>query len=109
MTRPSRGVQQPASRPFDFDPDPSGGYTLTPPRQFLFFDYRHIKPGDLRWMAPNGQELPLVNPPEPRVEARADAEGVAQGIRLMAHKAVTESPIAGLPNRIIRHEDKYRT
>ena len=102
-------AQEVTSRPADADPDPAGGYTLKSPRQFLFLDYRHIDPGDLLWVSPEGRYLPVAGPPEPPVEARAEAEGIATGVRLVAQKAVKEGPIAGLPNRIFHHEGTYRS
>ncbi|HSW46872.1 MAG TPA: hypothetical protein VLM89_15025 [Phycisphaerae bacterium] len=89
------------------DPDPSGGYTLDPPRQFLFMDYRHIRPGDLTWRSPEGRSLPVAGPPEPAVDAAADAGGVARGIRLVAQKAAREGPIDGLPSRILYEDGRY--
>ena len=62
------------NRPAHADPDPEGGYTLKPPRQFLFLDYRHINPGDLRWFSPEGRQLPVAGPPEPPVKALAGAD-----------------------------------
>ena len=45
-----------ATLPAEADPNPAGGYTLKPPRQFLFTDYRHISPGDL---SKYGRPFPL--------------------------------------------------
>ena len=98
---------QAATFPAEVDPNPAGGYTLKPPRQFLFMDYRHINPGDLSWRSPDGKNLPTAGPPGPPVEARADAENVARGIRLVAQKATKEGPIAGLPNHIIHDDGRY--
>ena len=97
-----------ATFPAEGDPNPAGGYTLKPPRQFLFTDYRHINPGDLSWRSPDGKNLPVAGPPGPPVEARADAESVARGIRLVAQKATKEGPIVGLPNHILHDEGRYR-
>jgi len=98
-----------ATLPAEADPNPAGGYTLKPPRQFLFTDYRHISPGDLSWRSPEGKALPVAGPPGPPVEAHADAESVARGIRLVAQKATKEGPIEGLPNRILHDDGRYRS
>jgi hypothetical protein len=97
-----------ATLPAEADSNPAGGYTLKPPRQFLFTDYRHINPGDLSWRSPDGKNLPVAGPPGPPVEARADAESVARGIRLVAQKATKEGPIEGLPNHILHDDGRYR-
>jgi hypothetical protein len=99
----------PTTHPAEFDWDPAGGYTLRPPKQFLFFDHRHVNPGDLQWLAPDGKQLPVAGPPDPPVEAHADPQTVPAGIRLASQKAVTEGPIAGLPSRVVWHEGKYRS
>ena len=105
----AEGPSSPATRPADIDPDPTGGYTLRPPSQFLFLDHRHVDPGDLRWLAPDGKSIPVAGPPDPPVEAHADAQGVAAGIRWVAQKASLEGPVAGLPGRVCWHEGKYRS
>lgn len=93
----------------DADPDPEGGYTLKPPRQFLFLDYRHINPGDLRWFSPEGRQLPVAGPPEPPVQAVAGADDVPSGIRLVAQQATKEGPIEGPPSRILYEDGLYRS
>jgi hypothetical protein len=108
LTR-AEALAAPKSRPADIDPDPAGGYTLRPPSRFLFLDHRHVNPGDARWLAPDGKSLPVAGPPDPPVEAHADPQGVAAGIRWVAQKATLEGPIKGLPGQVCWHEGKYRS
>lgn len=106
----ARGIprmDQDSSRAAELDPDPAGGYTIKPPRRFLFTDCRHIDPGDLGWRSPEGKSLPVAGPPGPPVEASADAGSVARGIRLVAQAAVKEGPIEGLPNKILHDDGRY--
>ena len=91
------------------DVDPCGGYTVSPPEQFLFTDLRHIDVGDLQWMSPEGSPIPVAGPPEPPVEARAVLGGVPRGIRLVAQPARKEGPIEGLPRSVIHHDGLYRS
>ncbi|MEN6547078.1 MAG: hypothetical protein ABFE07_13665, partial [Armatimonadia bacterium] len=103
--------QQPAiltTFPADLDNDPRGGFTMQPPKQLLFTDLRHIDPGDLAWRTAEGQELPLVNPPQPMVPAVADTSAMPRGIRLVAQKARKDGPIKGLPSRITYDNGLYR-
>ena len=72
------------------DMDPAGGYTVKPPAQFLFTDFRHIDPGDLNWLSPEGAALPVAGPPDPPVPAVASLGLVARGIRLVAQRAGKE-------------------
>ncbi|NLE62130.1 MAG: hypothetical protein GX616_27550 [Planctomycetes bacterium] len=95
--------------PAEADPDPAGGYTLRPAREFLFTDYRHIDPGDLRWLSPEGASLPVAGPPEPPVQAHADAQRVALGISLVAQKPAKQGPIEGLPGRVLHDAGLYRS
>jgi hypothetical protein len=105
----ARAGQSAASQPaFERDPDPAGGYTPDPPRQFLFTDYRHIDPGDLGWVSPDGKGLPVADPPPPPVRAIATAQGVAQGIRLVAQKPIKQGPISGLAGRVTYEDGRYR-
>jgi len=97
----SRADQPPAiNRAVDRD----GRVFLTPPREFLFTDLRHVNAGDLVWRGPDGKAIPVAGPPEPPVEAVSDNHGVARGIRLVAQKANKEGPIAGLPSGVV-HDD----
>jgi hypothetical protein len=95
--------------PAEADWDPAGGYTLRPPKRFLFFDHRLVNPGDLQWLSPDGKPLPVAGPPDPPVEARADAQTVPAGIRWVAQKAALQGPIPGLPNQLCRHDGRYRS
>ena len=95
---------QPAHRNVDRD----GRCFLTPPREFLFTDLRHINAGDLVWRSPDGKPIPVAGPPQPPVEAVADARGVARGIRLVAQKATKEGPIEGRPAGVIYADGLYR-
>ena len=108
MSNRSFGAAAAKRRPADVDPDPEGGYTPEPPRQFFFFDYRHIDPRDLRWFSPEGRQLPVAGPPEPPVKAWAGADDVADGIRLVAQKATRQGPIKGLPNAMLYEDGLYR-
>ena len=91
-----------ASRPaWARDPDPAGGYTVRPARQFLFTDLRHIDPGDLSWRAPDGKPLPVAGPPDPPVHAVADLGRLPRGIRLVAEPASKEGPVENMPSRVV--------
>lgn len=94
--------------PYELDPNPAGGYTPEPPRQFLFTDYRHIDPGDVGWTTPEGKGLPVADPPAPPVRAIANAQSVAQGIRLVAQRAVKQGALEGVPSRLLYEDGVYR-
>jgi len=86
-----------------------GGFTLKPPKQFLFTDLRHIETGDLEWLAPDGQKLPVAGPPEPAVEARAALGMTPYGIRLVAQRCQKEGPLEqGSPDNVIYDQGAYR-
>ncbi|HQM50630.1 MAG TPA: hypothetical protein PLJ71_18225 [Candidatus Hydrogenedentes bacterium] len=91
------------------DMDPAGGYTVKPPAQFLFTDFRHIDPGDLNWLSPEGAALPVAGPPDPPVPAVASLGLVARGIRLVAQRAGKEGPVDGLPGRVLHDGGLYRS
>lgn len=80
------------------------------PQTLLFTDLRHIACGDLSWHGPDGGCLPLNDPPEPDVDAVADAGRVPRGIRLQAQPALKTDPVIGGPpmGRIIRDGGVYR-
>ena len=61
-------------------------------KTYLFIDYRHIRCGDLEWVSPGGDRLPVAGPPEPQVEAIARTGFVPHGIRLVAQKAKKIEP-----------------
>jgi hypothetical protein len=100
-------ASQPAAA--EGDPDPAGGYTLRPPRQFLFTDLRHIDPSDLAWRSPDGKSIPVAGPPDPPVPAIADLGRVPRGIRLVAQPAAKEGPVENLPGRVIHADGLYRS
>jgi len=81
---------------------------LTPPKEFLFTDLRHVDAGDLVWHGPDGKAIPVAGPPEPPVEAVPDNHDVARGIRLVAQKANKEGPVPGLPSGVVRVDGLYR-
>lgn len=97
------------STPAEMDPDPRGGYTPVPPKQFLFTDFRHIQPGDLGWRGLDGKSIPVAGPPMPPVPAVADAGGMPYGIRLVTQPATRQGPFPGLPNVLVYHEGMYRS
>lgn len=102
-----QGLANPMTFPADLDADPCGGFTLQPPKQFLFTDLRHIEPADLGWRTADGQSLPLVNPPQPVVPAFADPDRMPRGIRLVAQKAAKEGPLK-IPGNITYDNGVYR-
>ncbi len=60
----------------------------TPPQEtILFTDLRHICCGDLEWLSPMGDKLPLIAPLEPPVDAHARTGFVPHGVRLVAPQA----------------------
>ena len=91
------------------DADPAGGFNPAPPSLFLFTDYRNISVGDIGWMTPEGKTLPVAGPPDPPVPAIAKLGMVARGIRLVAQPARKEGPVAGLPGRLSKEGDLYRS
>ncbi|MBN1347714.1 MAG: hypothetical protein JXQ73_33815 [Phycisphaerae bacterium] len=91
------------------DTDPAGGFTVTPPREVIFTDYRHIRPSDLSWQGPDGRSLPVAGPPDPPVQAMARADGLPRGIRLVAQSATKQGPVDNLPGRIIFDDGRYRS
>lgn len=64
-----------------------------PQKTVVFTDFRHIQCGDLGWVSPAGEGIPLRNPPGPRVEARAHVDLVPRGIRLQAQRASKTEPL----------------
>ena len=91
------------------DVDPCGGYTVAPPKEFLFTDVRHIEVGDLQWLSPEGKPIPVAGPPDPPVRAHAVLGSVPRGIRLVAQPARKEGPIEELPTRVLYHDGLYRS
>jgi hypothetical protein len=89
--------------------DPRSGYTPTPPGQFLFTDLRHINPGDVGWVLPEGAHVPDTGAADPPVRAIADTQSVARGVRLVAQRATKEGPIQDLPRHLIHDGDLYRS
>jgi hypothetical protein len=77
----------------------------------LFTDVRHIRCGDLEWLSPDGEKLPVVGPPEPQVEARARTGYVPHGVRLVAQRANKSEPLRkGAPfGRVVFEDGRYRS
>jgi len=79
---------------------------------YYFFDYRHIRCGDLEWRSPNGEPLPVAGPPGEAVEAIADPVYVARGIRLAAQPARKTDPLPAdtkRGSRVIYENSIYRS
>lgn len=55
---------------------------MTNSKIVLFTDVSHIRCGDLAWLAPDGEKLPVVGPPEPQIEVRAETGYVPHGVRI---------------------------
>jgi hypothetical protein len=102
-------AEQKQAAPRDVDPDPIGGYTVRPPKRFLFTDLRHIDPCDISWRSPDGKPLPVAGPPAPPVPATADTGLVPRGIRLVVQPARKEGPIDNLPFRVLLDGGTYRS
>lgn len=81
------------------------------PGRVLFTDVNYILCSDLKWFSPEGSELPLTRPPEPRTDARADPGLVPRGVRLVAQKANKTDPLPrGAPQgRVIFDNGLYRS
>lgn len=91
------------------DTDPSGGYNLVPPQQFLFTDCRNISPGELVWRSLDGKVIALDNPEGPPVQVLADLEMTPRGVRLEAQPANREVLPSIPPSNIIHDGSMYRS
>ena len=83
-----------------------------PQRTYLFTDLRHIRCGDLSWVSPSGEALPVAGPPEPPVEARAVMGMVPYGVRLVAQPGSKTEPLeVGQPrgSRVVYDGGVYRS
>ncbi len=88
------------------------GHNLAPRHKILFFDWRDISCGVLKWMTPDGRHYSVEQrDPPPRVECHADSSDCAYGIRLAAQPARKTQPYREWLGwgRIIYHEGRYRT
>jgi len=84
----------------------------TPQQTYLFTDVRHIRCGDLQWFTPTAEQLPLVAPPAPQVDAHAAPSLLPSGVRLVAQPArKTERLAPGTPrgSRVIFEHGLYRS
>jgi hypothetical protein len=81
------------------------------PKTLLFTDLRHIRCGDLEWLSPGGEKLPVVGPPEPQGEAVARLGFVPRGVRLVAQPAAKGEPLpkGNRFGRVIRDGGLYRS
>lgn len=85
---------------------------LIPRRKILFFDWRDIACGTLKWTTPDGRHLGVeLRDPPPQVECHADASACAYGVRLAAQPARKIEPYREWLGwgRIIYDEGRYRT
>jgi hypothetical protein len=89
--------------PVDFEA--KGGYTLKPPRKYLFTDMRNIDAGALRWKNRQGERLPLNRPPMPQVDAIAALGPTPVGVRLEAQPCHKEGPLDPIPPRGSVYDD----
>lgn len=84
-------------------------------RTYLFTDFRHIQPGDLQWLGPDGQALPVgyatgPQPLGPPVDAVPRPRFQPHGIRLQAQPAQKLGPLEGLPGDLVLHDGgRYRS
>jgi hypothetical protein len=91
------------------DTDPIGGHPLTPEKQVLFTDYRHIETGDIGWFDSGGNVLPTAGPPGEPIAVQARVGMTPWGVRLQATKAKFEGPLQnGPPGRSIFDNGTYR-
>lgn len=100
--------------PAIMDTDPAGGFAIRPLKQLLFFDYRHIMPGDLAWKKiSDGALVPTDGTPEGPVPVLASTAEVAYGIRLAAQPATKEQPApsdqSGAPGSVMYDGGLYRS
>lgn len=100
--------------PPTMDNDPAGGFAIRPLKQILFFDYRHIMPGDLAWKkVADGTLVPTDGSPEGPVPVIASTSEVAYGIRLAAQPGTKETPIPqgqpGPPGSVMYDDGVYRS
>ena len=81
------------------------------PKEVLFTDVRYISCDDLRWLSPEGSEVPLHRPPLPKIEARADLASVPRGVRLAAQRGNKTDPLPerSRAGRIIFEDGVYRS
>ncbi len=96
--------------PAIMDNDPAGGFAVRPMKQLLFFDYRHILPGDLTWRKTDGTTVSTDGSPEGPVPVYADTSEIAYGIRLAAQPAMKE--LIGdsrAPGPVIYDDGLYRS
>lgn len=93
----------------NLDGDPVGGHLIRPEKRILFTDYRHIEAGDLAWLTPKGDALPVEGPSGEPVPARAHTGFVPYGIRLQAMKPDKEGPLdSGPPGGAMYDDGLYR-
>lgn len=80
-------------------------------KTYLFTDVRHIRCGDLEWVSPDGQRLPVAGPPLPEVEARSRTGMLPYGIRLAAQQAIKMQPLpkTGRFGRVVFDSGLYRS
>ena len=83
------------------------------PKTVLFTDLRHIECGNLRWLSPTGEDIPVAGPPEPEVDAYAQLGMLPRGVRLVAQKPTKTDPIPQEGNagftRVIYDSGLYRS
>lgn len=62
-------------------------------KTYLFLDVRHIQCGRVKWTRPDGEPIPLIDPPAPFVLAAAKNNGSPRGIRLQAQPGAKTDPL----------------
>ena len=56
------------------------------PRTVLFTDFGHIFCSDVEWRSPQGEVIPLIDPPQPQIDAVAGGGYIAHGVRLVSQR-----------------------
>jgi len=83
------------------------------PKTYLFTDLRNIRCGDLDWVSPCGEVLPLIVPDQAAraVQAYARPQYLPRGIRLVAQRATKTDPLPEniVLGRVIREDGRYRS
>ncbi|MHB0939822.1 MAG: glycoside hydrolase family protein [Armatimonadota bacterium] len=84
---------------------------MQPRRKILFFDWRDIDCGHVRWLTPDGTQYGVGNPPLPQVEMHAEQVAVPHGIRLAAQPAQKTEPVDDWRGwgRIIYEDGRYKS
>jgi len=84
---------------------------MQPRRKILFFDWRDIQCGHVRWLTPDGTQYGVGNPPLPQVEMHAEQVAVPHGIRLVAQPARKTEPVDDWRGwgRIIHEDGRYKS